>query len=150
MPNALPYDRGAQTPARYFLRLLTALAQQQGGELHVKAAALEAIDKGWVLVKTWDAAQQEVVLWVFPPEHTEVYVVEPEASAWVAESRPPLEEAKTPARAAVLTDEVQAAAEKRQATRRAVREATRGAGAPTAEARSVAVPFYGVPRTKEE
>jgi hypothetical protein len=62
----------------YLVRLIAALARQNGGELRVKGELVDMIGESTTLTKYWDSANQEVVIRASLGMFTEIFRVVPE------------------------------------------------------------------------
>lgn len=84
--NSFPRTQGQLSREQYLTLLLLALLNQSGGELHISAQSLEAVDSGGKLLVDWDAAAQQAVLRVGSPT---LVVAEVRGSGWTALSPQP-------------------------------------------------------------
>jgi hypothetical protein len=60
------------------VRVIAGLCRQAGGELRVKGELVDAVGEATILLKSWDAKTQELVLHVGTGSFSEVYKVVPE------------------------------------------------------------------------
>lgn len=82
-----PRTQGSLSRETYLTLLLLALVNQAGGELHLSAPALEAIDAGAKLVIDWDTSAQQLVI---RAATSSLVVVEVRGTGWTnATTQPP-------------------------------------------------------------
>ena len=82
------YNRGELSVDAYLVRILAALARQNGGELRVKGELIDMIGESTTLTKYWDSAKQELVISASLGMFTEVFRVIPEKQTPPAQVRP--------------------------------------------------------------